>query len=190
MTVGLVARPHGVRGELKVEVTSDVPDRFAAGSELLLRRRGGEVETVHVVTARPLVGALLVRLAEVADRDAAEALRGASLEIARADVPPAPEGIWYHFELVGCRCIDRREGDLGTVVDLLDDGGGLLLVVADGEREILVPFVHAMVREVVARDVDPADRRIELDLPPGLLETCAVTSAADSAPRPDRPPAS
>ena len=72
---------------------------------------------------------------------------------------------------MNCRCHDRRHGELGKVVDVIEDGGGLLLEVADGERRLLVPFVR---RYLVA--VDRVERTIELDLPAGLIETCASRS--------------
>ncbi|HSM52451.1 MAG TPA: ribosome maturation factor RimM, partial [Thermoanaerobaculia bacterium] len=115
--------------------------------------------------------ALLVELAGLTDRDAAEELRGCWLEVPAAAVPPAPEGSFYFFELVGCRCHDRLAGDLGEVVDLLEDGGGLLLLLERPGARLLVPFVERFLLRV-----DPAGRRIELDLPPGLVETCTSPS--------------
>jgi 16S rRNA processing protein RimM len=124
-----------------------------------------------VAASRPHRGGLLVRFAGIDDRDAAERLRGAGLAVERERVPAAPPGAYYHFELVGCRCRDRREGDLGEVVDLVEDGGGLLLVVDDGRRRVPVPFVGRFIRKV-----DVAAGQIEVELPPGLVETCASGS--------------
>lgn len=160
--VGRILRPHGVRGEVAVEPYSEVEDRFDRGAELLL---GGR--SLTVATVRPHRGGLLVRFDGVDDREAAEALRGGVLEILREAVPEAPEGTWYYFQLVGCRCRDRREGDLGEVVDVIEDGGGVLLDVRAAGRRLLVPFVRDFVREV-----DPEARRLELDLPEGLVEAC------------------
>jgi len=164
--VGRVLRPHGIRGEVVVEPYSELPERFEPGSELWLAGR-----SVAVATARPHRGGFLIRFEGVADRDAAETLRGGILEIPRNAVPEAPEETWYYFELEGCRCHDRRDGDLGVVADVVEDGGGVLLDVRDGERRLLVPFVREYVRRV-----DREARRIELDLPEGLVETCASRS--------------
>lgn len=171
VTVGRVLRPHGVRGEVVVSVLTDVPNRFDAGSELLMsREEGGPARTAVVETHRVHKTGAVVRFAGVEERDGAEALRNLWLEVERSKVPPAPAGTYYHYELLGCRCYDG-ERELGEVVDLVEDGGGLLLIVADGERRLPIPFVASFLREV-----DVANGRIDLELPEGLVEACASKS--------------
>jgi 16S rRNA processing protein RimM len=94
-------------------------------------------------------------------------LRGATFEVERNRVPDAPQGSYYYFELVGCACRDVEKGNLGSVTGVLEDGGGLLLRVQDGDREILVPFVEDFIT-----DIDVSKGMIELELPKGLIETC------------------
>ena len=184
IAVGRILGPHGIRGEVAVEVLTDAPRRLDAGSSVLLVREGQPPVAVVIATKRgpdARGGAavtpgrarrrtVLLRLAGCDGREQAETLRGAWLEIERARVPPAPAGTYYRFELVGCRCLNGGE-DLGEVVDVVEDGGGLLLVVSDGRREVPVPFVA---RFLVAVDVE--GRRIDLELPPGLIEVCASRS--------------
>jgi 16S rRNA processing protein RimM len=165
-----VLRPHGLRGEVVVEVLSDVPGRLDPGSRLLASREGSPLRTLTVASSQPHKSGARVRFAGVEDADGAEALRDLSLEVERSAVPAAEPGTYYYFELLGCRCSDGGQ-DLGEVVDLVEDGGGLLLIVADGERRIPVPFVERFLRTV-----DVAGKRIDLDLPPGLLEACASRS--------------
>jgi 16S rRNA processing protein RimM len=199
IAVGRVLGAHGLRGEVAVEVLSDVPRRLAPGSSLLLVREGAAPLPLVVAACRMQGGrapgagrrwaagrgavaggeaagggdrpaVALVRFAGVDDRERAAALRGAWLEVERSRVPRAPAGSYYHFELVGCRCSNRGE-PLGTVMEVVEDGGGLLLIVADGGRQVPVPFVARFLRAVdVERGV------IELELPPGLLEVCASRS--------------
>ncbi len=171
VTVGRVRRAHGVRGALLVEVLSDVPDRLAAGRSVVLVALDGERRPVRILAARPHGSGLLLELEGLADRDEAAALGGARLEVAESEVPAAPEGAYWLWQLVGCRCRDRRRGDLGRVGEVVEDGGGLLLEIEGPRGRLLVPFVAAY---VVAIDVERS--RIETDLPEGLIESCASTS--------------
>lgn len=178
--VGRVHAAHGVRGEVSVEPYSEVEGRFAPGARLRPARTTG-ARDLTVETVRPHKGRLLIRFEGVADRDAAEALRGTVLEVPRDEVPEPPEDTWYYFQLVGCRCHDAREGDLGEVVGVTEDGGGVLLEVRKGERRLLVPFARALVKSVVPAGAGGAGGaegggRIELELPEGLVEACASTS--------------
>ena len=172
--VGRVHRAHGLRGEVTVEVLSDVAERFAIGSAMWAARPapGTAGERLRIAATRSFKNGLLVRFAGYDDRTAAEGLRGAALEVDRSEVPPAEPDTWYWFELVDCRCVDTVAGDLGTVVEIIEDGGGLLLeVVRDDGQRLLVPFVRAFLDEV-----DPEARRIAVTLPEGLVETCTSKS--------------
>ncbi len=171
VVVGRVRKPHGVRGEIAVEPDSDVEGRFAVGVELLARLQSGAVRELTIAASRPHGDVLLVRFDGVDDRDEAELLRSALLEVRRAAVPPPPEGSYYFYELIDSVCVDLTLGELGRVENVIEDGGGLLLELATSSGKLLVPFVEAYVRTV---DVEAA--RIELDLPPGLIETCTSTS--------------
>jgi 16S rRNA processing protein RimM len=173
VAVGRVLRPHGVRGEVMVEVLSDVPGRLAPGRRLRASWEGRPARPsreVLVETYRPHKSGALVRFAGAEDRDQAEELRDALLDVDRSEVPDAPEGTYYWYQLLGCRCWVNGE-DLGEVTDLVEDGGGLLLVVSKGDRQVPIPFVQSFLKEV---DVERG--RIELDLPEGLLEACASGS--------------
>jgi len=169
--VGYLVRPHGVRGELKVDIHSDNPERFAPGSELLLRAPRRPLTAVTVTRFRLVRGGGLITFAGCDTREAAEELRGSRLEVERSRIPAAPPGHYYHYELVGCRCFEAEAGELGEVVELLEDGGGHLLQIRRGGRDLLVPFVEAFLERV-----DVAAGRIDLNLPPGLIETCVSES--------------
>jgi 16S rRNA processing protein RimM len=185
--VARVLRPHGVRGEVAVELLTDVADRLAPGSRLLLadgdavpRAVPGLPAELVVTGRRPQKTGFLVRFEGIEDRDRADLLRGAWFAVPRERVPEAPTGTYYHYELLGCRCRDSGR-DLGVVVDLEENGGGLLLIVEGHEggqgptgeksRQVPIPFVQSFIREI-----DVAKGTIDLELPPGLLETCASTS--------------
>jgi 16S rRNA processing protein RimM len=174
VAVGRVLRPHGVRGEVVVEVLSDVPGRFQKGSRLLGVREGASPVVLPVIltvaTSRAHKTGAVVRFEGFENPDQAAALRGLDLEVPRAEVPQAPRGTYYQYELLGCLC--RNEGEeLGRVVEVLEDGGGTMLIVAGEGRRVPVPFVKEFLRRV-----DVAAGEIDLALPPGLLEACASES--------------
>jgi 16S rRNA processing protein RimM len=170
VAVGRVLRPHGVRGEVVVEVLSDVPARFQKGSRVMGVREGAPPLPLTVAAGRVHKTGAVVRFEGYDDRDRAGELRGLDLEIPRSEVPKAEPGTYYQFELLGCLCRDHG-AELGRVVEVVEDGGGVMLIVEGEGRRIPVPFVKEFLRRV-----DVAAGTIDLDLPEGLLETCASTS--------------
>ncbi|WP_067658745.1 ribosome maturation factor RimM [Nocardia harenae] len=170
LVVGRVAKSHGVRGELVVEIRTDDPgSRFAPGAVLLGRppraRTGGTEFTVE--SAREHSGRLLVRLREVDGRDAADALRGTLFLVDSADLPPSEDpDEFYDHELEGLAVRLTDGTAVGTVTEVLHSAAGELLSVrADDGREILVPFVTAIVPTVSV-----ADGVVVIDPPAGLLD--------------------
>ena len=166
--VGRVIRPHGIRGEVKVEIWSDVPDRFDPGRELLLTTEG---RTARIASFRRIPGGAILRFDGCRNRDQAEIFRGNRLRVPRSDVPAAPAGLYYHFDLVGCLCVDADHGELGEVTAVVEDGGGVLLEVARAGRILPVPFVEAFLESV-----DVVRKQIRLRLPRGLVEACESRS--------------
>jgi 16S rRNA processing protein RimM len=164
VSVGRIGRPHGVRGDVVVGVRTDEPElRFAPGSRLDTDPE--DVGPLTVVAVRWHSGELLVRFEGVRDRDAAGELRGTWLIVDSSTLAPSDDPDEFHdYELVGLtvRAIDGTE--IGVVEDVLHSGQDLLTVRA-GTREILVPFVKAIVT-----DVDVANGTLVIDPPPGLID--------------------
>jgi 16S rRNA processing protein RimM len=169
LTVGRVVKAHGVTGELVVDVRTDDPElRFAPGAVLRARRRSDRREHSYAVeTVRVHGNRLLVRLAGVADRGTADALRGSVFVIDSADLPPIDEAdTFYDHQLEGLRVRTTTGADIGIVAEVLHTSGGELLAVKrENASELLVPFVSAIVTSVSL-----ADNLVEIDPPEGLLE--------------------
>ncbi len=167
LVVGRVVKAHGVTGEVVVDVRTDDPEtRFAPGTSLRARAKGGAERPLIVASARPHGGRLLVRLDGVADRDGADALRGALFLVDSADLPPIEDpDEFYDHQLEGLRVRTTAGVEVGTVAEVLHTAAGELLSVRSDKGEILVPFVGAIVTSVSL-----ADRVIEIDPPEGLLE--------------------
>ncbi|WP_216208820.1 ribosome maturation factor RimM [Amycolatopsis aidingensis] len=168
VVVGRIAKAHGVRGEVAVEVRTDSPElRFAPDTVLTARSRRGESQQLTVTAARQHTGGrLLVRFAEAPGREPAEALRGLLLFADTADLPAIEDpDEFYDHQLEGLR-VELADGStIGTVREVVHSPAGELLAVERDGAVSLVPFVRAIVPEV-----DLATGRVVLDPPEGLLD--------------------
>jgi 16S rRNA processing protein RimM len=172
VAVGRIGRPHGIRGEVSVELWTDEPERrFAAGAQLQVRRPAGgpapAQPTLTVAATRWHQERLLVRFTELPDRNAAEAARGLDLLIAVSpDEHPEDPEEFYDHQLIGLTVATTDGVDVGVVSEVMHSGAQDLLVVRrDGRDDALVPFVSALVPEV-----DLANGRLLVADRPGLLE--------------------
>jgi 16S rRNA processing protein RimM len=166
LVVGRIARAHGITGEVAVDVRTDSPElRFAVGARV--ETDPAERGPLTVRRVRWHSGRLLVVFDEVGDRTAAESLRGTLLVADSATSPDAgdPEEFWDH-QLVGLAAVTVDGAAIGTVEDVLHPSGTDLLVIRDADgKEVLVPFVSAIVTEV-----EVEHGRLVVDPPDGLLE--------------------
>ncbi|KDN21140.1 ribosome maturation factor RimM [Amycolatopsis rifamycinica] len=167
VVVGRIAKAHGIRGELAVDVRTDSPEeRFKIGAAVTTKLRDGSKRELTIAAAREHSGRLLVRFEEVLTRDVAETLRGALLLADTATLPPTedPEEFYDH-ELAGLRAELADGTVVGKVVEIVHSPAGELLELDVEGREVLVPFVRAIVPTV-----DVAGGRVVLDPPEGLLD--------------------
>ena len=166
VVVGRIGRAHGIRGELNVEIRTDEPERrFAPGSTVFC---GGR--PLIVASSRHHSGRLLVAFREVADRTAAEQLHGSILEaeVDEAERPDDPEEFYDH-QLIGLQARAADDAAVGTVTSVVHlPHQDTLVVDADG-REVLVPFVSALVPTV-----DLSAGFVRLADVPGLLDPDAA----------------
>jgi 16S rRNA processing protein RimM len=170
VVVGRIGKPHGLRGEVTVDVRTDEPERrFASGTTLRAEPPPGSassLRTVTVVAARRHQSVLLVTFEELADRNAAEAARGIVLHASiPADESPEDPDEFYDHQLVGLAAHDVDGTPLGTVAGLFHGGAqDLLRITTPDGREALVPFVKVLVPEV-----DVAGGRVVIADRPGLV---------------------
>ncbi|CAM3745894.1 ribosome maturation factor RimM [Smaragdicoccus niigatensis] len=169
LVIGRIAKSHGVHGELVVEVRTDEPeDRFVVGAVLTARApRERRTKPLVVRSVREHSGRLLLTVDGVADRTESDALRGWLLVIDSATLtsPDDPDEFYDH-ELEGMAVRLGDGTDIGTVKEVLHTGAGeLLSVKAPDGREILIPFVSAIVTSVTRADgmvVDPPEGLLDL----------------------------
>jgi 16S rRNA processing protein RimM len=168
LVIGRISRPHGIKGELAVDVRTDDPElRFAAGT--VLATEPAEAGPLTVLRTRWHSGRLLVTFQGIDDRNEADDLRGVLLLVDSAQLEDVgdPDEFRDH-QLIGLAVIAQDGEHVGEVTDVLHHGQDLLVVSGTGERagtEIMIPFVSAIVPEV-----DLAGGVVRIDPPPGLLD--------------------
>jgi len=161
--VGVVAKPHGLRGEVVVQALSDAPGRFDPGSQFLALAANGMTRALVVLESRPFQDRLLIRFDGFATREDADAIHGAELTIGRDQVAPLPEGRYYRFELEGLRVATKGGAHLGVVTAVFGTGANDVIAVKGAGGEILLPLLP----EVIV-SVDIAGGALVVDPPPGL----------------------
>ena len=136
VALAAVAGAHGVKGEVRLKLFTDSAASLARHDDIYL---GGAQR--RLLSVRDAGKTAIARFDGIADRSAAEALRGSLVEVDRSALPPLEEGEYYHSDLVGLACVDREGQPVGTVVAVENFGAGDLLEVElpDGKRS-LIPF--------------------------------------------------
>jgi 16S rRNA processing protein RimM len=163
--VGVVARPHGLRGHVIVNPETDfAEERFAPGAAVLVDT-GGQLRPLTVANLRFHQGRPIIGFEGIDSVEAAERLAQQSLWIREADRPALEEGRYYHSELVGCLVQTVGGVSVGRVERVANEAGGALLAVGSGRDEVLIPLA-----EGICVEIDLAGRRIVIDPPDGLLE--------------------
>ena len=171
LQVARIGKPHGIRGEVTVQVLTDAPeDRFVPGTQFVVEPAASGPLTVS--SARWNKDILLLGFAEVADRNRAETLRGAKLFIETEELDEDDDEGWYEHELVG---LEARVGSqvVGKVTALNTMPVQDLLVVDTGGEEVLIPFVEQIVPEV-----NIGEGFVLLTPPDGLFELNSEEAAA------------
>jgi 16S rRNA processing protein RimM len=168
LAVGRIRRPHGVHGEVIVEITTDFPERLVPGTEVGLGT--GEPERFLTVDrVRVHKGSWLLSFAGIHRREAVEGWREQWLFLPEQERSLLPANYYYEHELIGLACVLGDGKELGRVFGLLPGAGGSLLQVDAEGSEVLVPFLSPIVVRV-----DLPAGVVVLDPPAGLFETDAV----------------
>lgn len=179
VVVGRIGKPHGIRGEVTIDVRTDEPERrFVAGASLRAqapRESSFAAPALTVAGTRWHQSVLLATFAELADRNAAEAARGVLLHATvAADERPEDPDEFYDHQLIGLAAYDVHGALLGEVTGLTHGAQDLLQVRTTEGRAALVPFVTALVPEV---DLDAG--RVVIADRPGLIQPFAEDDAPD-----------
>lgn len=177
ITVGKIVKAHGIKGELKVYPFSGRPDDFRGYRQLtLVEPDQGLVRPYEVELCRPLGNLVLLQLAGLSGRSAAEGLRGWEVRIDLELLPPLAAGIFYWHELAGLPVLSDTGQTLGRITSLLATGAHDILVITGGGGEYLIPAIA----ECVA-GFTPDGKALLVTPPPGLLEMNAGGVPGDAS---------
>ena len=162
LVIGRVIKPHGVRGDVKVEVHTELPERFAWLEYVYIGHR--DPKPVAVEQVRFHKSWVLMKLAGYDDRNDAEKLRAQWLQVPKEEALPLEEGEYYLYQIIGCTVISDQDEVLGKVTEVIETKSNNVFVVEGPRGELLLPDTDEVIKEI-----DPDNGRLYVHLIPGLL---------------------
>ncbi len=145
LIIARVLKPWGVRGEIKCEILTEFPDRFASLRTVYV---GDDAKSFSVERAHLHSGSVLLKLQGIDTPEVAEKLRDELVQVAVEDAVELPQGKVYLYQLLGMKVRTVEGQPLGQITDILDTGANDVYVVKDDEREILLPAIPDVIREI------------------------------------------
>ena len=162
LVVGFLRRPHGVRGEIIMDVHTDFPERLKIGLTVFV---GESYQSMIIASRRPHASGMLVRFRGIKTPEEAGLYRNTWVYVPASDRPALPEGEYYHHQLIGLSVVTDEGHELGTLVDIIETGANDVYVVRDVDgKELLLPAIPAVIL-----DVRLADRQMRVHLLDGLI---------------------
>ena len=168
LNVGKLVAAQGLRGQLRVNPSSDFSERFTKPGKRWLQEKGKEPQEVELIAGRQIPGKSLyvIQFEGIETRDSAERLVGQSLLVPASHRPHLEEGEFHLLDLVGLEAkLEKGGPSIGRVTGLTTAGNDLLEVQLQEGRKVLIPFVKAIVPEVYLEE-----HWLLINPPPGLLE--------------------
>jgi 16S rRNA processing protein RimM len=165
LAVAHILRPHGVRGELRAEILTEDPTRFGLLKRVYVGREGQTPVPLRLERYRLRLdhGWVLLKFEGYDDRDRADELRGAWVQIPESEGLPLDQDEYYEHQIIGLTVETSSGEGLGRVTEILYTGANDVYVVRSGDQELLIPVVEHVVLEV-----DLPGGRLVVDVPDGL----------------------
>ena len=144
VTIGQILAPWGIKGKLKVKVTTDFPhQRFNPSSKIFINRQPMTIDSTEWRK-----GKAIIKLSSIDSIEEAQKLRGQPIEIHHSQLQPLPEGQYYHFQLIGLEVQTTRGEQLGNITEILTVESNDIYVVSGNRGEILIPAIEDVVKSV------------------------------------------
>lgn len=163
LVVGFVRRPHGLKGEMIMDVHTDFPERLKTGLTVFV---GEQYQPMVFASLRPHAKGLLARFRGAKTLEDAGLYRNTWVYVLTADRPGLPEGEYYHHQLLGLNVVTDEGRELGALADIIETGANDVYLVRDADgNEVLLPAIPAVIL-----DVKLADRQMRVHLLDGLIQ--------------------
>lgn len=161
LSVGFLRRPHGLHGEINMDLHTDFPDRMKSGRKLFV---GEEHQPMTLTSVRPHQAGLIVKFKGVESPEDAGKFRNQWVYIKAKDAPPLPTGQIYQYELIGFSVVDDQDNPLGKLIEIIETGANDVYIVKDDSgKEILLPAIPSVIL-----DLDAGARLMRVHLLEGL----------------------
>jgi 16S rRNA processing protein RimM len=162
LVIGFLRRPHGVKGEILMDLHTDFPERIKTGMTVFV---GDDYQPAVIASRRAHASGLLLRFRGIKTPEEAGQYRNTLVYVPAANRPELPEGEYYHHQLVGLDVVTDEGRELGILADILETGANDVYVVRDADgNETLLPAIPAVILEVRL-----ADRQMRVHLLEGLI---------------------
>lgn len=162
LVVGKLRRPHGVRGDMLMDVVTDFPERLRSGVSVYV---GEDHQPIRIRSVRQAGQAVLIAFEPYRDPESVGVLRNQFIYVRADDRPPLPEGEYYHHQLVGLRVITDGGAVLGQLTSIIETGANDVYVVTlESGQEVLLPAISSVIL-----DIDLEKGEMQVHLLPGLL---------------------
>ncbi len=159
IVVGRVVGQRGVKGEVKVEVLTDFPDRFESGKEIFIDGHPLTIEASHLQKSY-----LFLKLSTIDSVESANQLRDKDVEIPVNQLHDLPKGDYYRFQIIGLKVVDIQGEPVGEILDILLTGSNDVYIVRGPQGEVLIPAI-----EDIVQSIDLENGRMVIQVIDGLL---------------------
>lgn len=141
--LGVIVKAQGIKGEVKVKPYTDTPDVLCRLKHVILKN-----QKVDIQSARADKTMAYIKFYGIDERDAAEGLRGVEIYVEKENAPKLPKGRYYIDDLIGCMVLDDSNEQLGSLVNVMQNGANDVYVIKNNKGEILVPVLNSVIKEI------------------------------------------
>ena len=159
VVVGQIVKPHGVRGEVTIEVNPQFPNVFGVGESVYIQGHPHQINRSSALQKERMV----IKFKGISNREVAESLRAENITIPQDKLPTLPYGKYYHFQIIGMSVFETSGEYLGRITEIICTGANDVYVITNNTTELLMPAINQVIKEV---DLDRSTMIVQL--PKGL----------------------